>query len=168
MPFTPLHFGPHACVALPLHRYIDIPVFIGANVIVDIEPLMVMTFNFDYPLHGCCHTLLVGGLLGFLWALIAFPLKPLFIALMKFIQIPYETSFLKMAISGAAGACLHVLFDSTIYKEINLFWPSPGNPLYGLSSFDALSRVCLISFVPALAIYSFIAIGNRKPKEENY
>jgi len=167
MPFTPFHFGPHACVALPLHRYIDIPVFIGANVIVDIEPLMVMSFNLDYPLHGYCHTLLIGGLLGLLWAVIAFPLKPMFVAIMGFVRFPYNTTFLKMAISGITGVCLHVLFDATIYKEMNPFFPSSGNPLYGVSSYDALSRICLICFMPALTMYGFIAARNRKSKLKN-
>ena len=68
MPFTPYHFGPHATVALPLHRYLDVFVFIGANVVVDLEPLLVLTFHLNYPMHGYCHTLLIGGLLGLLWA----------------------------------------------------------------------------------------------------
>ena len=59
MPFTPYHFGPHATVALPLHRYLDVFVFVGANVVVDLEPLLVLTFHLNYPLHGYCHTLAV-------------------------------------------------------------------------------------------------------------
>lgn len=82
MPFTPLHFGPHACVALPLRRRVDLPVFLLTNVVVDVEPLLVLTFNLNYPLHG--------------------------------------------------------------------------NPLYGLSSYQALSGVCLACFLPAFAIYIFI------------
>ena len=123
---------------------------------------MVMVFNLNYPLHGYCHTLLIGGLLGLLWGIIAFPLKPMFFAIMRIIRLPYKTSVLKMAISGISGACMHVLFDATIYNEINLFWPSLGNPLYGLSTYDALSRICMICFLPAIAIYGFIAIRNRK------
>ncbi|GAH08444.1 unnamed protein product, partial [marine sediment metagenome] len=32
------------CIALPLRKYIDIPVFILANVAVDLEPLAVILF----------------------------------------------------------------------------------------------------------------------------
>ena len=47
MPFTPFHFGPHACVAFAANKKIDIPVFILANIAVDIEPLSVMLFNLN-------------------------------------------------------------------------------------------------------------------------
>ncbi len=75
MPFTPFHFGSHATVALPLRKYIDIPVFIGANIVVDVEPLLVMAFNLNYPLHGYCHTFLVGGLLGLAWGVAVDPFR---------------------------------------------------------------------------------------------
>ncbi len=162
MPFTPLHFGPHACVALPLRRYVDLPVFLLANVVVDIEPLLVLTFNLSYPLHGYCHTLLIGGLLGFLLATIAFPFRGVLRAAMRRARLPYEPSFMKMAIAGVAGAWLHVLFDATIYHEIDLFWPIYGNPLYGLSSYQALSRLCLACFIPAFAIYVFIVVHTER------
>ena len=76
MPFTPFHFGPSALIGLPLKRWIDIPVFVLANVVIDFEPLAVMVFQPDYPLHGYFHTLLIGGILGLIWGLAAYPLRP--------------------------------------------------------------------------------------------
>ena len=73
MPFTPFHFGPHASVAFPLNRWIDIPVFLAANIAVDMEPFIVMNWSLDYPLHGYCHTLLFGGLIGVLLGAASFP-----------------------------------------------------------------------------------------------
>jgi len=105
MPFTPLHFGPHACVALPLRRYVDLPVFLLTNVVVDVEPLLVLTFNLNYPLHGYCHTLLIGGLLGLLLGTIAFAFRGVFAAAMRLARLPYEPSLGKMVIAGVAGAC---------------------------------------------------------------
>lgn len=104
MPFTPLHFGPHACVALPLRRYVDLPVFLLTNVVVDVEPLLVLTFNLNYPLHGYCHTLLIGGLLGLLLGTIAFAFRGVFAAV-RLARLPYEPSLGKMVIAGVAGAC---------------------------------------------------------------
>ncbi len=71
MPFTPFHFGAHACAALPAGKKINILVFILANVIIDIEPLLIMIFNFAYPLHGYAHTFLGTSIIGFLWAALA-------------------------------------------------------------------------------------------------
>ena len=75
MPFTPFHFGPSASVAFPLKKYIDIPVFVLANVVIDLEPLTVMVFNLSYPVHGFFHTLLGGIFIGTLWGLVAYSMK---------------------------------------------------------------------------------------------
>lgn len=155
MPITPLHFGPHATVALPLHRYIDVPAFIAANVIVDIEPMLVMVFDLNYPLHGYCHTLLIGGLLGALLGCAAYPFRSLIGQWMSRARLPYSTNLRKMALSGMLGAWLHVLFDAVIYSEIKPFYPlSRANPFLGIVSSDiTLYAICALFFVPAAAIY---------------
>jgi hypothetical protein len=62
MPFTPCHFGPSACIALPLNRWIDLPVFLLANVAIDIEPLLGSsrgkTLEVEPPLTGAGGSLL--------------------------------------------------------------------------------------------------------------
>ena len=79
MPFTPYHFGPSGFVGLLFRRWLDVPVFIAANVLVDIEVIADSGFNYiwplsllgdfkgfapGYPVHQLWHfhTLLVGGL----------------------------------------------------------------------------------------------------------
>ena len=157
MPFTPFHFGPHACVSLPLYRRLDIPIFLGANVAIDIEPLLVMTRNLNYPLHGYCHTLLIGGFVGLLLATAAYPLRHLIGKVMNLLRLPYAPTFAKMALSGVLGAWLHVLFDAPVYTDIRPFYPSQANPLYGCLSIDAVYGICAASFVPALIIYILVA-----------
>ena len=71
MPFTPYHFGPSGFVGLALRRWLDVPVFVLANVVVDLEPLVVVLFGLDYPLHGYVHTFLGGTVVALLWALLA-------------------------------------------------------------------------------------------------
>lgn len=166
MPFTPFHFGPHACVSLPLYRRLDIPIFLGANVAIDIEPLLVMTLNLDYPLHGYCHTLLIGGLVGLLFAMAAYPLRRAIGRVMNRLRLPYEPTFGKMAVSGVLGAWLHVLFDAPIYTDIMPFYPSQANPLYGLLSIDAVYGICAACFVPALGIYIFVAFVRKRRSAE--
>jgi len=157
MPFTPFHFGPHACVSLPLYRYLDIPIFIGANVAVDIEPLLVMTFDLDYPLHGYCHTLLIGGLVGLLFATVAYPFRHLIGKIIRLLRLPYAPSYGKMALSGVLGAWLHVLFDAPLYGDIRPFYPSQANPLFAVLSRSAVYSICAWCFVPALLVYVYVA-----------
>ena len=42
MLFTPYHFGPGLLIGLVFLSFIDIPTFLTANLIVDIEPFLVL------------------------------------------------------------------------------------------------------------------------------
>ena len=63
MPFTMFHLGPALAIGLPL-RNVHVPTFIVANVILDVEPLLVIFFGLNYPLHGYMHTLLLAFMVG--------------------------------------------------------------------------------------------------------
>ena len=156
MPFTPFHFGPHACIALPLQRYIDVPIFVGANVAIDIEPLLVMVYGFDYPLHGYCHTFLFGGMVGLLLGLVVFPFRKLIGKTMSWLRLPYVTNLLKMAVSGMLGAWVHILFDMPLYQDIRPFYPLSSNPLYGITSAKVVYETCAFLSLLALVIYLYM------------
>ncbi len=165
MPFTPYHFGPSALLALPLKKYIDIPVFILANVVVDLEPGAVMIFNLDYPLHGYLHTFLVAGLAGLLWGLAAYPMRPLFGWAMGLLRFDYKSTLVKMMLSGMLGCMFHVFIDSFLYKEMNPFWPITGNPLYAVLSYRTVLTICEVSIIIAVVLYLSLAVGKyRKEK----
>lgn len=153
MPITPLHFGPGAVVALIFRRAIDLPVFILANVVVDIEPLMVMIFQYNYPLHGYAHTFLFGGTLGILWALAAFGMRDFLKKAMNVFALPYKARLGRMLLSGVLGIWFHVLLDSPLYADIRPFYPSDANPLYGLLGDAAVYKFCMLCFIPAIGLY---------------
>ena len=153
MPFTPYHFGPSACVALPLNKYIDIPVFVLANVVVDLEPLAVILFGLNYPLHGFCHTFLIGAAVGLGWGLLAYFARSFSKWWMELFGLPYQTGMSKTVLSGIIGIWMHVLFDGVLYPEMQPFWPIAGNPLYRLISYSALYSICEISCIAAVVIY---------------
>lgn len=56
MPFTPFHLGPALCLGSPLREYIHAPTLILANVVLDIEPLIMLITGLSYPLYGYLHT----------------------------------------------------------------------------------------------------------------
>jgi membrane-bound metal-dependent hydrolase YbcI (DUF457 family) len=153
MPFTPLHLGPALAVGLPLKKYIHLPTFIVANVILDIEPLIVLMFGLDYPLHGYLHTFLsaitVGLLLGFTMFKIERPLKGLYlkIQLETGKTLPL-TSFL---IAGVFGAALHVIFDALLYPEMHPLFPLATNPFLGFHV-SSLSVFLLCFWLGILAL----------------
>lgn len=157
MPFTPFHFVPSACVSLPLHRYLDVPIFIGANVVVDFEPLIVMKCGLDYPVHGYCHTLPIGGLIGCVLGILAYPCRNLIGSAMSMIRLPYSPALGKMVLSGMLGVWLHVLFDSVLYIDIRPLYPFNMNPVLGLLSSQTVYLICAVCFAPALVLYFFQA-----------
>ena len=168
MPFTPYHFGPAAIIGLPLKKFIDTPVFVLANVVVDFEPLAVMVFNLDYPLHGYFHTYLFGGLIGLVWGLAAYLLlRPIFRPVMKIFQLPYQPTLLTMMLSGLFGVWLHVFTDSFMYQEMNPFWPVKDNPFHAAVSYQTVFLICEISLIAAIVIYPAYAVAKwRKAKTQ--
>ena len=156
MPFTPYHFGPSGFVGLVFRRWLDIPVFVLANVIVDVEVLVVGMLELGWPIHRYCHTLLVGAAVGAVWGLLAYTIKPVFRTAMQLIRLPYQTNLLKMVISGILGVWFHVLIDSFRWRDVKMFWPSRVRPLYNLISKGQVKAVCLACFVAAAVVYVFI------------
>lgn len=51
VPLTPFRLGLGLFLGLLLINYIDFPTFLVASIIVDVEPIMVLIFDLDYPLH---------------------------------------------------------------------------------------------------------------------
>ena len=168
MPFTPYHFGPSGFVGLALRKWIDIPVFVLANVVIDLEPLAVILFDLNYPKHGYFHTFLVGAVIALVWGLIAYWGKSILQRLMKLFHLSYETNFRKMLLSAILGIWFHILLDGQLYTDIQPFWPLKANPLYGLLSYNTIYLICKISFLPAIVLY-IIAVASyiRKNKGKN-
>jgi membrane-bound metal-dependent hydrolase YbcI (DUF457 family) len=156
MPFTPFHFGPSATVGIPLSKNIDVFVFILANVVIDIEPLLVMIYKLNYPLHGYAHTFIGAIILGAIWGLTAWifrvPIKWIVQDVLKF---PFTPSKSKMILSGILGSCFHVLLDSPIYSDIKPFYPLHANPMYGLIDDFAMYTLCTIFLIPAVILYMY-------------
>jgi len=164
MPFTPYHFGPSAFIGLALKKYIDIPVFVLANLIVDIEVLVYR----NWPYHRYAHTLLIGAAVGIIWGLAAYPLRNLFKKAMQILRIPYETGFWKMIVSGVFGVWLHVATDGIYHYDVRMFWPSKVRPLWRLVSQGQVKTICLALFIAAAILYAttFVSYtGQNKTKK---
>ena len=162
MPFTPYHFGPSGFFALLFRKWIDLPVFVLANVIVDVEVLIIGTLGLKWPYHRYAHTLLIATAVALLWALAAYPLRNLFQYLMNLIRLPYRTTFFKMLLSAVLGAWLHVLIDAIYHYDVRIFWPANTRPLYKLLTHPQLKTLCLAFFAAAFIAYLCIVASNLK------
>jgi hypothetical protein len=155
MPFTPFHLGPAVGFGLPLRKYIHTPTFILANVVVDVEPFVVLFLGLRYPLHGYLHTFflafLLGLALGYTMLLLEKPLHSL-----------YEVFLLEPAINlnpksfilaGVSGTMLHVLLDSPLYSDIQSFYPLTTNPLYNPALTLEIYIICVWTVFIGMVYY---------------
>jgi len=131
MPFTPLHLGPALVLGYVFKRRLHWPTFIIANLIVDIEPLLVFTGLLkDYPLHGYLHTflasLIAGSLLGYGMFYVDGFLRTYFkgLALMG----EDREDLCNYILAGVLGWMLHVLLDAPLYYDIKPLYPILTNP----------------------------------------
>ncbi len=165
MPYTPYHLGPSGFIGLTFRKWLDVPVFVLANVIVDLEVLIITQIGLTYPIHRFIHTLLIGSAAGIIWALAAWPLRNIFKRLMQILRIPYQASFLKMLVSGVLGVWLHVVIDSIYHWDVCLFWPSTVKPLYALVSKRQVEVICLVFLLAAVIPYVIAVLSYSKSKK---
>jgi len=135
MPFTPYHFGPSGFVGLLFRRWIDVPVFIAANVLIDIEVLADSYFTDGWPVHQLWHfhTLLIGGLAGAIFGVIIYYIKPFRWCCeksMSLIGLPGRATLLSMILAGLLGVWLHVFIDSFYHYDVQIFWPYKDNTIF--------------------------------------
>ncbi|NJE41640.1 hypothetical protein [Thermococcus sp. GR6] len=153
MPFTPFHLGP-ALLFAAFFGYLDFLTFMIANVIVDFEPFLVMTYDLDlrcgYPLHGFFHTFLGGALV----ALILAEGMAVFYS-----QFGKEVNTRKLRITALSGIWLHIVLDSFLYTDIKPLFPLSWNPLYGLFSGIEVYGFCVVAFLVGVPLCFFLRKG---------
>jgi membrane-bound metal-dependent hydrolase YbcI (DUF457 family) len=164
MPFTPFHLGPALGLGLPLRKHVHVPTFIVANVILDVEPFLVLQFGLNYPLHGYLHTFLVSLFVGLLLGYAMFILERFAHPFYKILLLETSSSLnLKsFLLSGALGTGLHVLLDSPLYADIQPFYPLTTNPLYNPALAIEVYSMCvwmgifgIIWYVSLLIIFGY-------------
>ena len=166
MPFTPFHLGPALGLGLPLRKYVHVPTFIVANVILDVEPFLVLQFGLNYPLHGYLHTFLASLFVGLLLGYAMFILE-------RFAQPFYKTLLLETSsslnlkvflLSGDLGTGLHVLLDSPLYVDIQPFYPLTTNPLHNPALAIEVYSLCVWMGIFGIIWYVSLVIifGYRK------
>ncbi len=155
MPFTPFHLGPALAIGLPLRKRIHAPTFVIANVILDIEPFLVIVLNLRYPLHGYLHTfigaLVVGLLLGYTMYVMEGASRLLW---RRLLLVPTDDFDLRaFLVAGASGTMLHVLLDSPLYRDIKPLYPLLINPMYNPKLTRLIYEACTLMAIAGLACY---------------
>jgi len=131
MPLTPFHLGPALVLGYFLRRRVHWPTFILANVIPDVEGLLViMGLLRAYPLHGYLHTLLASVAAGPLLGYALFLADPLLRGVFRALHLTEgEMGLRSYALGGVLGWAAHVLLDAPLYTDIRPLYPLEANPL---------------------------------------
>ncbi len=161
MPFTPFHLGPSFWLGLLLFRFINIGAFLAGSVLVDVEPLVVMVFNLNYPLHGFLHSYLGGTIIAALFAILYYRLKVKINYILSRFRVAQDSSFSIILISCLLGVYFHIFLDSFLYTDIKPFFPLKMNPQYGLISSPLMYMFCAASFLVGGLFYVTMLIQGK-------
>jgi membrane-bound metal-dependent hydrolase YbcI (DUF457 family) len=159
MPFTPFHLGPAiAFKALGGHRF-SFMVFGGAQVLMDIEPLIGILQNKEV-LHGITHTVPGALVIGLVAAVIGKPISEFVLRLCKARDV--EISWLASFAGALIGTLSHILLDAVMHFDMNPLWPFvQGNALLSIISLTQLHLLCL-----GLGLLGLAGLGLRKIRQE--
>ena len=160
MPVTPYHFGPALGFGLPLRKYLHLPTFIVANVIVDLEPFLVLALGLRYPLHGYLHTYVSAFFLGIVVGSGMFLLEPYFSPLYKafLLKADNKLKWISFVLAGVLGIMLHVTLDSPLYSDIRPFYPLTANPFFRLDIASQVYSFCVWMGLIGILFYAGLLI----------
>ena len=157
MPLTPFHFGPGLLIGLLLFSYLDFSTFLVASIIIDVEPILVIIFDLDYPLHGFFHSFLGGTLIALLLAAVMIRVRDFVSPLLSFFRLEQKSSVKNILLASLSGIYIHILLDSHMHLDIHPFYPFDFNPFLGSSILPGLSvnMFCVWCFIGAAVVYLF-------------
>jgi len=155
MPFTPFHLGPALLFGLILFNYLNFPAFLVGNVIVDIEPFLVLCMGLRYPLHGFFHTYLGGTIVGIATGVGIYSVRNWLNKILAKFKVQQESSFTKILYTSLLGVYFHIFLDSFLYEEMKPFYPLTYNPLLNAVRFGAVYDFCTVSLISGFILYIY-------------
>jgi membrane-bound metal-dependent hydrolase YbcI (DUF457 family) len=156
MPFTPFHLGPALFFGLLLSAVFDLPTFLIANVLPDVEPFIVLFFNVGgYPLHGFFHSYIGATVLAAILALCMYLLRGFFGKIMKVFRLQQSSSLKRIVFASFMGTYFHVFLDSFLYSEMMPFYPLQDNVFSAYGSYTVIYGFCGITALLGIALYLY-------------
>jgi membrane-bound metal-dependent hydrolase YbcI (DUF457 family) len=128
----------------------------------DIQPLLVMISGKGH-LHGFTHTFIGAAMIAVFAGLSGKTLSGFILRRAINSVKPIAMGWKVVFISALIGSVSHVLLDSIMHMDVELFYPfSAANTLLGLMPIDALHLFCLFSGL----VGSFLYIGIMQVKNK--
>ncbi len=169
MPFTPFHFGPALLFGLLFFKRLHFPTFLIANVVVDLEPLLILLFGLGLPFHGFFHSFLGAAILALVLGTVMLTSDKVTRKITAPLELVQRASAKSVFLASFAGVGMHILLDSVLYADIKPFFPLSANPFYWGSplAFSAIYGFCIFSFFLGIALFALrTAKGGGMPREK--
>jgi len=171
MPLTPFHLGPGLLIGLLLLSFLDFPTFLIASVIIDVEPILVLTLGLDYPLHGFFHSFLGGTFVAFLLTAVMSQVRES-LSPLSFFKLEQKSTFKTILLAALSGVYIHILLDSRMHTDIRPFYPLDPNPFLSSSALPGLEvdLLCFWCLIGAAIIYilRLFLMWRRGSKDANW
>ncbi|MHA2393870.1 MAG: hypothetical protein ACXAEX_18215 [Promethearchaeota archaeon] len=163
MPFTPYHVGPALLVALIMYPLLDIPTFIIATLVIDIEPLVNLILG-NTRLHGVFHSLTAGLISALILAGLMYFLRRYTKPIVIERSLPQDPSFRDLLLTSIVGTWFHILLDAFFYSDVSLIYPFEFNPLLNLLPSSLIYNFFIVSFPLSIIIYLIrVTLLNQRP-----
>ncbi len=162
MPFTLFHMGPGIAIKALLQGSFSLMVFGWAQIIMDIQPLIVMITG-EGHLHGFSHTYVGATLLALFSALTGKYLSEVGLYVFGLnkqwqVKIAWWVAF----VSAFIGTYSHVLIDSIMHTDVEPFYPfTTINQFQGLISIETLHKLCIYSGVAGGVLFFAILAAQK-------
>ena len=138
MPLTPFHLGPGLFFGMLFIKYLDLISFLIGNVVLDIEPGIIVLSNIKNPYtsyshHGFFHTIIGAFMVSVAAAFLLDKVRSnirIRLEKSRMVKVVEKSpSYLKIFSSLFLGTMLHIGVDSLMHYDVFPFWPSKFNPL---------------------------------------
>jgi len=160
--------GPGIFIKAILQGSFSLMVFGWAQIIMDIQPLVVLISG-EGHLHGFSHTYIGATLLAIFSALSGKYLSELGLIILGVAkkENPIKIVWWIVFLSAFIGTYSHVILDSIMHSDIEPFYPfSSNNQLLGLMSIEQLHKFCLYGGLFGASIYFMLQHFFKKKSEK--
>ncbi|WP_394203667.1 hypothetical protein [Marinagarivorans algicola] len=168
MPFTPFHMGPGIFIKALLQGSFSLMVFGWAQIVMDIQPLLVMLSG-EGHLHGFSHTFVGAMLLAILAATTGKYLA--LVGLYCFglnqdwkVSITWPVALM----SAVIGTFSHVLLDAVMHSDVQPWAPLHLHNAYlGWLSSEQLHLFCIATGVVGGIVYAILRTKTVRGREDS-
>ncbi|MFB6294233.1 MAG: hypothetical protein ABEI97_00590 [Candidatus Nanohaloarchaea archaeon] len=155
MPFTVFHLGPAVLFGLLLYRYLDLPTFVAANVVVDLRAAVIFVGLWEGQIHGPMQTFLGATLTAVVLAAAVHWFYPWIQQVMRQVGLEQVRQRRRILAAAVAGTWLHVVMDAMLWPDMQPFAPSMWNPFLGVVAVDTMYAFTIAAGVLAVPVYLY-------------